>query len=328
MTSLATSPLDILRFLEARDAAGEDCALVTLTRIEDASPRALGAQMAVAESGDYIGSLSGGCIEAAVAAEALDALATGAARLVRFGKGSPYVDIRLPCGGGIDLLFTPRPDPAAIRTAVARLAVRRPAGLSLAATGVRFCEPVAPPQWRGDSFVATYVPQLRILAFGQGEELTALAELVAAAGAALAAFSPYGRDVEALQASGVDAALLAHRGARPDIGFDPWTASVFLFHDRDWEEVLIPWALAQPGFYVGALGSRRTHAERRAMLEAAGVAAEAIGSLRSPVGLIPSTRDPSTLAISILAEMAEQYASEALLASPTPAPERAPDFAG
>ena len=65
--------------------------------------------------------------------------------------------------------------------------------------------------------------------------------------------------------------------------------------------------------WVGALGSRRTHADRKIMLEAAGVAAEAIGSLRSPVGLIPSTRDPAVLAISVLAEIAEQFATDAFL---------------
>lgn len=327
MTGLATSPLDILRFLDARGAAGEDGVLVTLTGIEDASSRALGAQMAVAAGGDYIGSLSGGCIEAAVVAEALEALAAKAPRLVRFGKGSPYFDIRLPCGGGIDLLFTPRPDRAAVCDAIARLAMRRPAALSLAATGVRPCSPIAPPRWQGESFVATYVPQLRILAFGQGEELTATAGLAAASGAATFAFSPYPRDVEALRTTRADAALLAHRGAIPDIDFDRWTASVFLFHDRDWEEALIPWVLEQPGFYVGALGSRRTHAERCAMLGAVGVAAAAIQSLRSPVGLIPSTRDPATLAISILAEIAEHYATDALLALTWPSTEPAIDFA-
>lgn len=320
MTGLATSSLDILHFLRRRGESGDACVLATLTGIEGSSPRALGAQMAIAANGDYAGSFSGGCIEAAVVAEALDALAAGAPRLVRFGLGSPYLDIRLPCGGGIDLLFAPQPDPAAIETAIALLSARKPAAFALAPAGLRLAEASAPTGWRGDDFVVTYVPRLRILAFGQGEELTAAAILAAASGAATAAFSPYARDIAVLGAAAVDAALLPYRGWRPDLGSDPWTAFLFLFHDRDWEEELIPWALEQSRFYVGALGSRRTHADRKIMLEAAGVAAEAIASLRSPVGLIPSTRDPATLAISVLAEIAEQFAADAFL--PLAAPHR------
>ncbi|HWV60410.1 MAG TPA: XdhC family protein [Sphingopyxis sp.] len=232
---------------------------------------------------------------------------------MRFGLGSPYLDIRLPCGGGIDLLFTPRPDRAAIEAAIALLDRRKPAAFALAPTGVSFTDVLAPTGWRGNDFVVTYVPQLRILAFGQGEELTAAAALAAASGAITAAFSPYTRDIAALRAAKVDAELLPYRSWRPGMAFDPWTAFLFLFHDRDWEEELIPWALEQSRFYIGALGSRRTHADRKTVLEAAGVAAEAIASIRSPVGLVPSTRDPATLAISVLAEIVEQFAADSFL---------------
>lgn len=79
------------------------CALVTLVSIEGSSPRPLGAQMAVSETGDWVGYLSGGCIERTVVTEALDALALGRNRRVRYGKGSPYIDINLPCGSAIEL---------------------------------------------------------------------------------------------------------------------------------------------------------------------------------------------------------------------------------
>src|SRR3546814_8839304 len=101
MTGLATRPEDILRFIRDRTDGGEATVLVTLTGIEGSSPRALGAQMAVTTSGEYVGSFSGGCIDGAVVAEALETLAARQSRQVRYGIGSPYFDIRLPCGGGI-----------------------------------------------------------------------------------------------------------------------------------------------------------------------------------------------------------------------------------
>ncbi len=313
MTGLASSPHDILKFLVACADNGRESVLVTLVGIVGASPRALGAQMAVASDGEYIGSLSGGCIEAAVAREALEALASRSSRLVRFGAGSPYIDIRLPCGGGIDLLFTPNPDAALMAEIVAQLADRNPASLELAGNDVRASAANRSTGWRDDAFVVTYTPQLRVIAFGQGEELTATAQLAQAFGARTEAFSPSARDVGILRAKTIDAQLLEFRAARPTLCSDPWSAIIFLFHDRDWEEALIPWALDLPKFYIGALGSRRSDAARRQMLISAGASPDAIGLLRSPIGLVPSTRDPSTLAASILAEIVQEFVADAAL---------------
>jgi xanthine dehydrogenase accessory factor len=314
MAGLATSPEDILQFLSGCSAEGRDAVLVTLVAIDGASPRAIGAQMAVASNGDYIGSLSGGCIEAAIAAEALEALASRSPRRVRFGRGSPFLDIRLPCGGGIDLLFTPNPDPRAIAEISARLARRRPGGLLLSISGVRAVEADGPSGWRPEGFFLLYTPDLRVVAIGQGEELTATSRLAHAFGAPILAFSPSQRDVGMLLADGIAAERLEVLSARPRFESDPWTAIVFLFHDRDWEQALIPWALDLPSLYIGALGSRRSHAVRKDMLDAAGVSSAAIQRLRWPVGLIPSTREPSALAASILAEIVQDYASDRALA--------------
>ena len=80
-----------------------------------------GTMMGVAQDGSFEGSLSGGCIENAVVAEALDTLKAGAPRVVRFGAGSPYLDITLPCGGGLDLLLAPLGDSAFAPQALASL---------------------------------------------------------------------------------------------------------------------------------------------------------------------------------------------------------------
>lgn len=94
--------LAILRFLRfLRDCAerGERAALVMLTDVTGSAARAPGEHMAVVESGRLLGSFSGGCVEAAVSAEAQEVLAERRARHVRYGDGSRNIDIRLPCGG-------------------------------------------------------------------------------------------------------------------------------------------------------------------------------------------------------------------------------------
>lgn len=307
---IATTPADILRFVQARTGEGRATVLVTLTAIEGSSPRAIGAQMAVAEDGQYAGSFSGGCIEAAVVAEAIGTLADGHARLVRFGAGSPYLDIRLPCGGGIDLLFNPRPDPRAIAEALARHDRREVAELQLSEDGVHpgiWAGERGLVGWNRDSFHVRYLPRLRIVAMGQGEELLALARLGAAFGADIGVVTPDGRALAELEAGGFDAVRLATRTTLPPIATDPWTAILSVFHDRDWEEELLPRALHLPAFYIGAIGSRRTQELRRDALREAGLSEHIRRKLRTSVGLIPATRDPATLALSALSEIVQEY---------------------
>lgn len=306
---IATTPTDILRFIAARHAENMGTVLITLVGIEGGSSRAIGAQMAVAADGRRIGSFSGGCVEDAVAAEALETLREGWGRVVRYGIGSPYIDIRLPCGGGIDLLFTPLPDAGVITATLDLLDRREAVALHLGCDGVKLlCKP-RPRAWDGRSIHHAYQPPLRIYALGQGEDLTAFARLGAAFGADVHALTPDQNARALLSHEGIKATLLHTNTALPIAQSDPWTAIVFLFHGRDWEEFLLPQALALPSFYVGAIGSRRTHAARLAMLAAAGVPTKTINTMRAHIGVIPATRDPATLALSILGEIVADYNS-------------------
>jgi len=88
---------------------------------------------------------------------------------------------------------------------------------------------------------------------------------------------------------------------------DPWTAIVFLFHDHDWEEQLLLHCLKQPRFYLGAMGGQTAHAGRVSALQEAGVDDEAIASIKAPIGLFHSSRNPDTLAVSVLAEIMKAH---------------------
>lgn len=302
--SAAPQPEDILRFLAGH---GEDCVLVTLVGIVGSASRAIGTQMGVASDGSYCGSLSGGCIESAVVAEALDVLTTRQGRVVRFGAGSPYIDVKLPCGGGFDLMFTPCPSAAVLGEAIAALGGREPFSIAISVDGIRAGNEGESEDIDDNQFNFIYFPKLRIIAVGQGNELTALIRLAAEFGAEVKAIAPTEQLSRLITAIDPIIEPAHSRSALPPIDSDPWTAIVFLFHDRDWEEHLLPQALELDGFYHGAIGSPRTQAVRRQSLEASGTPAAHIAKLRSAVGLIPSTRDPATLALSILAELASEY---------------------
>lgn len=83
--------------------SGKGAVLVTLVEIRGGAARPLGAQMVVREDGRYCGFVSGGCVEAAAAFEALEVMGSGRDREICYGEGSPWFDIVLPCGGGITL---------------------------------------------------------------------------------------------------------------------------------------------------------------------------------------------------------------------------------
>ena len=93
---IAARPVDALSLIDRGAREGVPGVLVTLIAIEGSSSRSIGTQMAVLADGRQVGSFSGGCIERAIATEALEVLASGQPRTVRYGVGSPYIDVRLP----------------------------------------------------------------------------------------------------------------------------------------------------------------------------------------------------------------------------------------
>ena len=263
--------------------AAERGALALITGVEGPSYRPLGAGMVVSETGESWGSLSSGCIEQDVVIHARAALADGQVRALRYGAGSPFRDLVLPCGGGLDILILPAPDRTALAQAQASLQARRPAMLRLG------------------PLMLDLQPQLRVLAFGKGPELRLFSALAAAAGYPVESFSP---DAETL-AGLAHGQVLASKDWPDGLKADARTAVALFFHDHDWEPRLLQAALESPALYVGAQGSLRAHQARCTALAAQGVPPEATARLATPFGLIPSVRDPRTLAASVLAQVLE-----------------------
>ena len=110
------SPFDADPFpvLAAWRQQGQRVALLTIVEIDGKSPRSVGARMAVREDGATYGYISGGCIEKELALVAQEAMKVGKNHISRYGRGSPFVDIRLPCGSGIDVYFDQSLDDAVI----------------------------------------------------------------------------------------------------------------------------------------------------------------------------------------------------------------------
>lgn len=301
----------VFTFLKERLAAGLKAVLVTVVGVEGSSMRGPGAHMGVCEDGSFVGSLSGGCIESAVVAEALEALEDCAPRVVRFGSGSPYIDIKLPCGGGLDIHFQPLLDAVLVDQCQQAIAGRRPFSLRLPLTAdapevLNQFHPIVFS--RSDPFaVIGHWPEPRLLIIGHGAAVSSLAKLSAHMNAAVDVLTSDDALLRELQADCVSAQLLSTPTEVGKITSDDWTAIVFLFHDHDWEIALMAHALTQPHFYLGAMGGRKAHAFRAEALKNLGCSDQQISEIQAPIGLFHSSRDADTLALSTLSQVIEAY---------------------
>ncbi|RXT20589.1 hypothetical protein B5P46_24310 [Rhizobium leguminosarum] len=285
---LTDDPAEILAFAFKCHEAGMAVALATLVSIRGGAARPLGSHVAVAADGRFCGYVSGGCVEAAVAAEALLAMAAGEDRLVLFGEGSTLIDIVLPCGGGLSVAIHLLRDTAAISQILNSLNARQPAALAYVPARQSLSSSTPPKRsgWRDDAFLTLYRPRTRLVLSGQTLEAETVGRLAEVAG----------YEVVHLRrgASGTEFC--------PEI--DLHTAIVLLHHDLDQEEAILNAALQLPGFYIGALGSTRTHQKRVQHLKQRGYADSDIDRIKAPIGMFGPARDASSLALSVLADVA------------------------
>ena len=300
---------DEWQFLHNRQSQGQQTVLVTVCAVEGSSMRNPGTIVGVAEDGEFVGSLSGGCIESAVVAEAKDVLDKGVARVVRFGSGSPYLDIRLPCGGGLDLHFQPLGEASLAADCLQSIDERQPFSIVLDGNGARHVEGWQETRFDADApnGIFGHWPAPRLLVIGHGAGVEALGRLSRTMGCKTSVLTPDERIVENLRREAFDASLLRRTTQTDLIESDLWTAIVFLFHDHDWEIDLMARALRLPHFFIGAMGGRRAHEFRSKALSDKGVGDAQIASIRAPIGLFHSSRDPQTLALSTLAQVIRTY---------------------
>jgi xanthine dehydrogenase accessory factor len=292
-------------FLARAKALGLDGALVSITAIDGGAPKELGTHIAVLADGRHIGHISGGCVEPAIAAEVAPLIASGKDQIIRFGKGSCYIDIRFPCGGGVDLLVHTSPTADLLDDALARFERRQAFGIGFDPDTSRsfITEAGAATGWHDGVFFRRYLPRTRLLLVGRGPDFEVLARVAATAELDLSLATPDAGSALALADLGVPIELLKTPASPFELPIDPWTATVLLFHEHEWEHAILARAAAANGFYVGALGSVKTHALRCERLAAMGVPQTHIDRIRGPIGLIDRAREPGMLAVSVLAEI-------------------------
>ena len=300
--------------------SGRGAALATVVETWGSAPRPVGSQLVIDRDGAMEGSVSGGCVEGAVVLEALEALEDSKARLLEFGvSDDDAFSAGLACGGRIRVLVEPVGGSLAEETLAALVearAERRPVAYVLdleALTGGQIAGAAAyPNRFRADksgveedgrTFVAIHNPPLRMIVIGAVHIAQPLIGMARAAGYDVTVIDP--RPAFAAAARFPGQAILEDYPdeVMPSLGLDARTAVVTLTHDPKIDDPAIREALGANVFYLGCLGSTRTHAKRVERLKAGGYSDEAIARIHAPVGLAIGARSPAEIAISIMAEI-------------------------
>ncbi len=270
---------------------GRRVVMTTLVNIEGNAPYPVGSQMAVNDRGDYLGQITGGCAETAIADQALMVMSNGESKTLRYGLDSPFFDIQLPCGSGIDVFFDCEITLESMSAIADQLSAREVYRQTLdTALG---------------AFERTYLPSTRLMLFGQGPILVMLAELAIKSGFDVACIAQNEHTLAILENAGLDGMPLHQAQNRFAAELDKFGAMVSLFHDHDIETALLAGALNTDAFYIGALGSKRTHLARLEALRSCGVDESSFGRIYGPVGKNIGANTPAQIAVSILAEVIE-----------------------
>jgi xanthine dehydrogenase accessory factor len=326
---------EVLPDIERWRARGEKFALATVIATRRSAPRPVGAKLAVSESGEMAGSVSGGCVESEVYGHACEVLAGGRPQVLTYGIADDLAfSVGLPCGGEIDLFVGRAPDELVgrllkileteERAVLLTVVEGEPLGAELLATegGDRFGE--GPEELDGQIdellrvgrnqllglddgrkvFAEVFGPAPRLLVIGAidtAEELCALAKRL---GWRTIVADARGKFATKERVPSADELIVAWpQDALEQVQPDYQTAVVVLTHDDKFDVPAIQGALMAETFYIGALGSRRNQERRRERLLEAGVDEQELERVAGPSGLDIGAITPAETALSILAEI-------------------------
>lgn len=295
---------------------GKKAALATVISTWGSAPRGVGSQLAISEDGEFEGSVSGGCVEGAVIVEALDGMSDGQCKLLEYGVADEDAfAVGLACGGDIKILVEPIDIGLGLKSKdleeiVSSYSNRQNIGYSINLVDLQR-GPLKQNHLRtgikDDVFTLSYSPSPRLVIIGAVHITKTLSSIAKLAGYDVYIIDP--RESFASSERFPDDTFLDGWSdeALSNFGIDANTAIVTLSHDPKIDTPALEVALKSDAFYIGSLGSKKTHGKRVLQLKALGFEEHEIESIHSPIGLNIGSKTPPEIAISIMAEMTKVF---------------------
>lgn len=310
---------DTLETLCAWHAKRQAVALAVVTETWRSAPRPTGSLMAVTAEGVMAGSVSGGCVESAVAGMAQQAIRSGAVQQQRFGVDDEAAwALGLPCGGSIEVAVLPVTDIVPLEKIIGWRADRTACALSVdLASGVLSATEAGGETFydrESQVFTRAFIPAERVLIIGAVHIAQGLMDLCTTVGLDATLIDPRSGFGAEQRFPGVEINRAWPDEALNALKPDERTAVVCLSHDAKLDDPALITALTQHTTgYVGALGSTRSHARRRERLSEAGVSEADFARISGPVGLDIGAQTPEEIALSIVSEIVATFRGGAIL---------------
>ncbi|HDD60955.1 MAG TPA: XdhC family protein [Chloroflexi bacterium] len=335
---------DLLDQVEIWLKNGQSVALATVIKTWGSSPRPAGAGMAITETGEIAGSVSGGCVEGAVIDSAMQVLRTGQPERIHFGVGDDLAwEVGLSCGGEIDVYIRQfehknleiwkralsKTNSVYLALVLAGSGPYLGADLLLENSGSIFSDlsrktrdqltEIANKELAGgihlieapeiqEAFFHKVQPVPELILVGGVHIAIPLASLAKTVGFEVTVIDP--RRLFSTVDRFPDIKLLLTEwpeGAFQKISITESSAIVMLTHDPKIDDPALKIALNSSAFYVGALGSRKTHQKRIERLKDAGLSQSRLDQIHAPVGLDLGGKTPPEIALGIMAEILQVW---------------------
>lgn len=321
-------------------AQGHGVAIATVVKTWGSSPRPPGSQLVITnhpEGGAFVGSVSGGCIEGAVVTAGLEAIATRTPRLLHFGVTHELAwEVGLACGGQVEVFVQPLGVEGGLGLATfaeLREAIKKRRTVSLVThlpggqtrlvsddAAVAESDPPALAQALRDAtlrdrpveielnpgerlFVQPFCAPVRVFIVGAVHIAQPLSQLCAIAGFEVTVIDPRTAFATAQRFPGVTRLTTWPAEALAELGLDRRVAVITLTHDPKLDDPALEAALRSDAFYIGSLGSGKTHQSRLNRLRSRGFGDSDLARIHGPVGLKLGARSPAEIAVSILAQL-------------------------
>ena len=336
---------DILADLARWRSENKSIALATVLQTWGSSPRGVGSKMALTLDGNMTGSVSGGCVENAVVEAGIQTLKTNRPQLLHFGVTDETAwEVGLACGGSIDIFVRPLENNSFIEL-LSALENNKPLVIATVIRGpdtflgreILIHEHSRSTGWLGNDwngqidklatqvifqgisqrielndnieiFFDTILPPPTLIMVGGVHIAVALSSLAKTLGYRTVVIDPRKAWGDKERFPKVDQLIQTWPGdAFGQIGITRSTAIATLTHDPKLDDPALEFALSSPAFYVGALGSKTTQAERRKRLLRDGLTVSQLDRLHGPIGLDINARTPEEIALAIMAEVVNAH---------------------
>lgn len=290
--------------------------LCTILKTWGSSPRPIGSMMAATLDGELAGSISGGCIEE----DFLEQLRDGSLKaqyedkpiVVKYGiTAEQAARLRLPCGGQLHVLVEyiepnqkNKDTFGALATALENhQRISRKVNLSNGEISVVNGTAEDEVELSEQSLLHALSPKYKLLLLGAGDVARYVAEMAIALEYEVTLCDPRPDYLGAWHVDGVKVTSDLPDDVVRDHFSDPYSGIIALAHDPRVDDMALMEALKTDAFYIGAMGSDKTSANRRERLPELGLSPEEIARLHAPIGIQIGSKTPAEIAISVMAEV-------------------------